>query len=231
MLFKQPLKIFYVAIELPNGGTRYVEFLELFFNSIVFSTMCMFVSLFSHVIMAYCCCKFKCGYTKFIYKMVIVILTLPIVGNLASEIQVAKAVGVYDNLFGICIMKGGFFSMNFLIFYAVFSGIPDAYREAAQLDGAGHWTILLKIIVPMASATIFAIGFLSLISYWNEYQTAMIYLPSHPTIGYGLFVFERNSIKYNTIPVRLAASFMVASPLLIGAIVFRKKIIGLFFLL
>lgn len=219
-------KIFYVNIETSNGGTRMVEFMELMGNSIIYAISSTLISLFSHIIMAYVCCKYRCKYTNFIYKMVIVILTLPIVGNLASEIQVAKTVGVYDNLFGICIMKGGFFSMYFLIFYATLTGVPNAYREAASLDGAGHWTIFFKIILPMISPTVFAVGVLSFIGYWNEYYTPMIYLPSHPTIGYGLFLFERNPIKYNTIPVILSASFLVALPLMIIAVAFRKYLIG-----
>ena len=116
--------------------------------------------------------------------------------------------------------------MNFLILFAVFSGIPEAYREAAYIDGAGHWTILIRIILPMASPTILALGFLSFVGYWNEYGTVMIYLRSHPTIGYGLYMFERNYIKYNTIPIRLSASFIVAAPLLLLASIFRKKIVG-----
>ena len=158
--------------------------------------------------------------------MVIVVMTLPILGNLASEIQVAKMIGVYDNMFGICIMKAGFCSFNFLVFYAAFKGVDEAYREAATIDGAGPWTILFKIVLPFVLPTVFAVGMLQFIGYWNEYYTPMIYLPSHPTIGYGLFRFESNSIKYNTIPIRLAASFIVAAPLTVLAIVFRKKIIG-----
>ena len=218
-------KLFYVTIETDAGGLRNVEFFELLFNSLVYGISSTFISLFSHIIMSYVCCKYKCGYTEFIYKMVIVVISIPVIGNLASEIQVSKALGVYDNLFGICIMKGGFFTMYFLIFFATFSGVPDAYREAATIDGAGHWSVLLKIILPMVMPTVFAVGMLQFISYWNEYYTAMVYLPSSPTIGYALYLFERNPIKYNTIPVRLAASFFVAMPLMVIAIVFRKKII------
>ena len=219
-------KILLVQIETADGNSRNVYALELIMNALIYASMATLVSVFSYAITSYCACKYSCSYTKFLYSLVIVVITLPIVGNLASEIQVAKAVGVYDSLLGISIMKGGFFGMYFLIFYASFKGVPDAYSEAAEIDGAGHWTIFFRIVLPMVLPTVCAVAFLSFIGYWNEYYTPMIYLPSHPTIAYGLFLFDGNPIKYNTIPVRLSASFLIAIPALILCVAFRKKLIG-----
>ena len=219
-------QILYVPIDTADGGTRYVFASEMFLNSVIYTVGCTTISLISYILMSYISARFDSRFGRFIYGLVIVVMTLPIVGNLPAEIQMAKRLGVYDNILGIGIMKGGFFGMFFLVFYAAFKSIPRDYSEAASIDGAGQWTILLKIILPMISGAITSVALLTFIGYWNEYYTPMVYLPSRPTIAYGLYLFEWSYTKYNTTPIRLAASYIVALPLLIMAIIFRDKLMG-----
>lgn len=219
-------KIMYVAIDTAEGGSRYVYATEMLINSVIYAVGCTLISLFSHIIMAYICSRFKSVFGKIVYGIVVVVLTLPIIGNLPAELQMSKTLGVYDNPIGIWVMKGGFFSLYFLVFYAALKAVPRDYSEAAEIDGAGPVSIMVKIILPMIAGAITTVALLVFIGYWNEYYTPMIYLPSHPTIAYGLYQLEWNYIKYNTTPVRLAASFLIALPLLTLAIIFRKKLVG-----
>ena len=224
--FSIAYKIMYIAVDTVEGGTRYVYATEMFMNSLIYSAGCTFVCLFSHIMMAYICARFKSGFGKMIYGIVVVVLTLPIIGNLPAELQMSKTLGIYDSLIGIWVMKGGFFSLYFLVFYAALKAIPRDYSEAAEIDGAGPVAIMIRIILPMIKGAITTVALLVFIGYWNEYYTPMVYLPTHPTIAYGLYRLEWNYIKWNTTPRRLAASFIVALPLLALAVVFRKKLVG-----
>jgi ABC-type glycerol-3-phosphate transport system permease component len=161
--------------------------------------------------------------------VVIITMILPIIGNLPSEIQVAKFLGFYDNVFGLAIMKGHFLGMNFLIYYAAFKGIPKDYAEAAEMDGASQWKVMTAIILPMVKSTISAIALLSFITYWNDYTTPMIYLPSRPTIAYGLYYFNQTTTnEANFVTVRIAASMLVSIPIFIVFLLFKDKLMGNF---
>ena len=65
---------------------------------------------------------------------------------------------------------------NIIIIKTAFHSLPDSLEESAQLDGAGHLTILFKIVLPLTKATIAVIALFYAVGKWNEYLTAAVYL-------------------------------------------------------
>ncbi len=222
------LKQLKVQIDTANGSSRYAYFPELLTNSLIYSVGCAVIQNVVSCVVAYLCSKYSHHkVTKLIYGIVIVTMILPICGSLASEIQMAKNLHLFDSFLGIFIMRANFLGMNFMIFYAAFKGIPKDFAEAAEMDGASHLQILLKIMVPLIIPTFFITFLLSFIGYWNDYYIPMIYLPSHPTIAYALYCFQTNSHSaVSFVPAKLAACMIVFVPVFILFLLFRKKLIG-----
>ena len=79
-------------------------------------------------------------------------------------------------------------------------------------------------MLPLVKSTILAVGVMVFIGFWNDYQTPMIYMPSHATISFGLFQFT-NASGGSPSEV-LAASIVVMLPMLIIFIIFKDKFIG-----
>ena len=209
-----------------TGNIVYVYAGEMLMNSLIYTIGCTIVSVFVTSLVAYCCSRFRYKICEIIYYTVVVVITLPIVGALPSEVQMSRNLGIYDTFFGMFFMKSYFANMNFLIFYAMFKNIPMTYSEAAKIDGAGQWTIFFKVILPMAKATTLGVFLLLLIQFWNDYTVPMLYLPSHPVIAYGLYIFQNSRSEFATEPVKLAASFLVGLPVLILFIIFRDKLMS-----
>lgn len=66
---------------------------------------------------------------------------------------------------------------NILIMRTFFnSNIPDSLIESAYLDGAGDFTIFLKIVLPLSKPVLSAIGFMTALGYWNAWYNSMIYI-------------------------------------------------------
>ena len=165
-----------MAVPTDAYGNIYLE--GLFVNSILYSVICTIMHVLTPCIAAYAVAKYNFKFGKFMYGIVIVTMILPVVGNLPSQIQMAKFTGAYDNLLGVAVMKGHFLGTNFLIFYAAFKSLPNDFKEAAEMDGASQLQVLLQIVLPLVKTTIGAIALLSFITYWNDYTTAMIFLPN-----------------------------------------------------
>ncbi|MBQ6551171.1 MAG: carbohydrate ABC transporter permease [Lachnospiraceae bacterium] len=53
--------------------------------------------------------------------------------------------------------------------------IPDALYDSAKIDGAGHFTIFLRIVIPLSKAGIATIALFVFIDRWNDWFTAMLY--------------------------------------------------------
>lgn len=215
-----------MAVPIMDGNVqRNVYFAELFINSISYAFLSTITHTLTPLITAYAVARFDFKLGKVIYAIVIVTMILPIIGNLASEIQVAKALGFFDNLFGLAIMKGHFLGINFLIFYASFISIPKDYSEAAQIDGASQWEIFTKIFIPLVKSSIGAVALLSFIIYWNDYTTPMIYLPSRPTISYALYRLNTSTTNESSfVTIRMAGSMIVSLPILVVFLFSKNKL-------
>ena len=212
---------------IPVGGRKvYME--EMLLNSFVYVVSYTVMPLLGNCFVAYACAKYKSKFGAIVYNLVIFMMIFPVIGNLSSALNAARIIKTYDNIIWASIMNCTFKGTNFLIFYAVFKGISWEYAEAAFIDGAGHFTIMVRIMLPMAASTIGALAITTVIGTWNDWNTPLVWFPSHPTIAYGLYHYS-NVSGGNTmagVPIQFAAATMSAIPMVLIFIIFRKKIIG-----
>ena len=126
------------------------------------------------------------------------------------------------------LMKANFLGMYYLVFHAMFRALPKDFDEAAYMDGAGNFTIFFKINLPLVVGTFVTVMLIKFIDFWNDYMTPMIYMPSFPTIAYGLYAFVQESTtpSRSGTQIKLAACMLVFIPNFIIFIAFRDKLIG-----
>ena len=224
--FSTIVEEFYIKVS-TTEGSRNVFVGELLLNSVLYSVGCSFFGTLVPCLTAYLCGRYEYKFSKLIYSIVIVVMSLPIVGNLPAEISMATSLGIFDQIWGLWLMKAYFLGMYFLVFYNLFKSLPAAYTEAAVIDGAGNWTIMLKVIMPLAKNTFFTVMLINFIMYWNDYQTPLIYLPSHPTIALGMYRMSYTSInELATIPMRMTAAVFMLIPTLALFACFHKRLLG-----
>ena len=183
--------------------------------------------IFFTTAMAYCLSRFRFFGSKFLYSFGIVLMILPIYGTMGAQMKIYKALGVYDNLFmNIAVSPSGcFWGMNFLMLYAAFKRIPTAYSEAAKIDGANEFEIYYKIMFPMVFTTCVVFWLLSFLGTWNDYNTSLVWLPSYPTIAYGMWVFKDQITVYGSSTPEVLAGFLMMSVPLALLITFSKNLI------
>lgn len=91
---------------------------------------------------------------------------------------------MWNNIFHI---KNTLFALivpNYLVFgfYVIMmrtyftSNIPEEVLESTRIDGAGEFTILVKMVVPMAVPILATVGMMQAITYWNEWQNGLYYV-------------------------------------------------------
>jgi len=208
-------------------GTKIIYIENMFLNTILYAGGGAFFATLVPCMMAYLTVQFPNKFSSFITSFVIVALILPIVGNLPSEIQMAQTLHLYDNIFGVWLMKANFLGIYFLVFQTMFRAMPKTLIEAAKIDGAGNFTIFTRIALPLIKTTFAVIFLIKFIEFWNDYQTPLIYLPNHPTISQGLYYFNLSTDNtVATVPVKTAGAMFVLFPILIVFIAFRKQLMG-----
>ena len=205
------------------GGNE-VYLMQMFFNSLFYAVLMSLFCMATQIITAYAIAKYDFRGKSVLYGVAVVVMLLPIIGSLASEVQMAEAFNFRNNLIGVCIMKCKYPGLYFLVFYATFKGLSWTYAEAAQIDGAGHFRVFIEIMLPLIKSTVFAVFILLFIEYWNDYYTPMVFLPESPTMSYGLFLFQTDN-KAST-PVQLASCLMACLPILVVFVAFNDKIMS-----
>ena len=222
------LKSFFVPVETASGAIRNVYVWEQLINSVLYAVGGAIIQTFVQFIMAYVSARFSYKYGKVIYGIVIFALAFPQVGTMASSLYIAGKLRLLDNILGMFVIKGYFLGMYFLVFHAQLKAFPKDFSEAAQIDGAGNFTIMFRIIFPMVRNTFFSIALLQFIAAWNDYTTPMLYMPNVPTLSYGLYYYTYLS-RINSImstPMKLAACIMMVVPILVLFLVFHKRLLG-----
>lgn len=225
--YKDVLKYFPITLT-HVSPQRTIGLPEMIFNSFAYSLGSAFVAMATALLVAYVVARFDFKFCGVIYFIIIIQMIIPIVGSLPSELRMARLFGLYDQIWGMYIMRAYVSGMYFLIFYGAFKLIPKDYAEAAQIDGAGNLTIMLRIMIPFVKGSIFTIILLAFIGNWNDYQVPLMYMPSHPTFAFGLFVFTDGSThpEVSDTPHQLAGCITMAVPLLILFLIFQKKLLG-----
>lgn len=71
-------------------------------------------------------------------------------------------------------LAGG--AWNTLMIRTFFKGIPESLFESAKLDGAGEFTIFLRIAAPLSKPVFATVGFMQLVAKWNDWNTSLIYI-------------------------------------------------------
>lgn len=183
--------------------------------------------IFFTAVMAYCLSKYKFPGSNFLYSFGIVLMILPIYGTLGASMKINKALGVYNNLIMVVLTSpvGCFSGMNFLMLYGAFKRIPTAYIEAAKIDGANDFDVFYKIMFPMVITTCVVFWLLSFLGTWNDYNTSLIWLPSYPTLAYGMWIFKDQITMYGSSTPEVLAGFLMMSVPLALLITFSKNLI------
>lgn len=103
------------------------------------------------------------------------VFTMLFGGGLIPTYLVNSALGLKNN-FLIYILPGAFSCYNMILIMNFFKSIPKALEEAAMIDGAGFFTVLWKIMLPLSKAGLATVGLFIMVGYWNEWFTGILYM-------------------------------------------------------
>ena len=205
---------------------RGISFVAMFINSIWFALGSAVLSTMSHAVTGYIFAKYDFFGKKPFFNFVIFTIALPVVGTLPSLYQLVNNMGINDSPLFLITQLGGF-GGNFLITYAFFKSMDKTYMEAARMDGASHFTIFRKIMLPQAGPMLFSIGLLYFITQWNSYEQPILMLSQMPTLSTGLYLFSEKMMfdSVNASQTVYFAGILLASlPVILLVTLFHDKI-------
>lgn len=142
-------------------------------NSVFYAVSATFVFLLFTSMMAY---PFVVGSFrgKKFFNLYMVI-TMFFGGGLIPYYFVVRALGMIDTVW-VMIIPGAVGAYNVIIFRTFFNEIPAALRESAYIDGAGHYTILFRILLPISKPLLATFALFCMVGKWNDFFTALLFI-------------------------------------------------------
>ena len=115
------------------------------------------------------------GYMLKRFFNLLVVFSMYFSGGMIPFFLVVKGVGLYNSIWSL-ILPTLINVFNLVIVRTAMLGVPDSLEESAQLDGAGHLTILFRIITPLIKPTVAVICLYYAVSHWNSWFNAMLFV-------------------------------------------------------
>ena len=115
-------------------------------------------------------CQGRTFYTMFFY------MTTRVGAGLIPVFILKCDLGLFDNVWAVLIAGSIGISHILILRTAINSSIPSELHDAAMIDGANHFQVVFKLVVPLTKATLSVLTLYCIVGQWNEYFTSMIYL-------------------------------------------------------
>ncbi len=109
--------------------------------------------------------------------LMLVLFTMIFNGGIVPMYLVMKSFNLTNTIWSV-ILAQGMNTFNMILIYNYFCSLPEALVESASLDGADEWTIMARIIVPLAKPILATVVLFVAVQLWNEYFMSMIFLRS-----------------------------------------------------
>jgi putative aldouronate transport system permease protein len=109
--------------------------------------------------------------------MFMIVFTMFFHGGLVPMYLIVKNVGLLDSLWAT-IIPFSMSTFNLIIMRTAFMGIPDGLEESAKIDGANHFTILFRIILPLSMPVIAVMVLYYAVDKWNGWFYASVFIKS-----------------------------------------------------
>ena len=104
----------------------------------------------------------------------IYVLTMYIDGGLVPTYFLMRSLGL-TNSFWVYVLPGLVSAFNLIVIRTYITSLPDSLVESARIDGAGEFTIFLRVILPLCKPVLATIALFVAVDNWNSWFDTFLY--------------------------------------------------------
>jgi ABC-type glycerol-3-phosphate transport system permease component len=202
-----------------------VYFWEYLANSLFLSSVATVVQLFFCSMGGYALAKFDFRGKRFIMAFMIGSLMIPGILFLAPVFQLIYKLGWMDTYLAL-IVPGAAGVFGIFLFRQAIVRLPNSLIEAARIDGAGEFSIYLKVIMPMVRPMTGAFCLVSFLGSWNAFIAPQIYIQSLSKLTLPVVLNQYVSVYQQQYGVFLAGTLLAIIPPAILFFALQKEFIS-----
>jgi putative aldouronate transport system permease protein len=187
-------------------GYRYIfinnEILVALSNTVFITVAGTVLSMAVTLLLAYAFSKSFLPGVKIFHRILLVTMFLD--GGIIPTYLLIRSLGLFNNLW-VNIIPGLVSLWNYLVIRSFFKQLPASLEEAALIDGAGWWTVFIRIILPISTPVIATFTLFHAVGYWSSWWSALLYCSERSLQTLQLYM--RNLIVSNRTSINQMSEF------------------------
>jgi multiple sugar transport system permease protein len=223
--FQSTSSLFDPSVRIPvftleNYASNFAQQLPAIGTSVVVGVSCAFISLLIAVPAAYALADSRWRWAPLVIVGVLITQMIPNVMIATPLYLLFNKIGLLNSLPGLVLADcslGVPFAV--LVLRAYFADIPRELREAALMDGAGEWMVLIAITVPIARNAIISAGVFCFLFAWSDFLYALTLNTdgSFTPLSLAVFNFYQNRIDWGGLMATATLAILPSALLLVLA--------------
>lgn len=195
-----------------------------FLNSMLAATLHTLLVLVTASLAAYALARLRFHGRGVFFALIVGTLFIPPTSLIIPNFVIVERLGWLDTLAAI-VVPGAASAFGVFFLRQFFLSIPAELEEAAVLDGANHWQVFTRVLLPLSKPALATLAVLSFLTNWNDFlwPVYVLFSPEQLTLPPGLGLLQR---AYNTdYPVIMAGAVLASLPVLVLFVLAQRHII------
>ncbi|MGC4803900.1 carbohydrate ABC transporter permease [Micromonospora sp. DT233] len=158
------------------------------------------------------------------FALIVGTLFVPPTSMIIPNFVIADRLGWLDTL-AVVVVPGAASAFGVFFLRQFFLSVPAELEEAAVLDGANHWQVFTRVLLPLSKPALATLAVLSFLTNWNDFlwPIYVLFSPERLTLPSGLGLLQG---AYATdYPVIMAGAVLASVPVLILFVAAQRHII------
>lgn len=196
-------------------------------NTAIYSVLATVAQVLTAVLAAWAFARWRFAFDKALFALVALTWLVPFQVVMIPNYILVSRLGLVDTIAAL-ILPNTVSAFAILLLVQAMRSFPTEIVEAAEIDGAGHWRVLWRVVVPNLRAPLAALSILLFISTWNDYFWPLLLTRTENStviqIGIQMFLTEEG----NQWGPLMAISSLACLPVLVLYVVLQRQVIDSF---
>jgi len=193
-------------------------------NSAIVTVIITLGQVLTAILAGYAFAFLEFPFKRTLFVVFLATLMVPFEVTIVTNVATISNLGLYNSYAGLAVpfLATGF---GAFLMRQTFMTLPHDLRDAAALDGYGHWRFLWRVAVPLARPAVAALSVFAFLAAWNQYLWPLLITKDdqYRTVQIGLKQLQQTSI--DQVNITFAGAIIAVIPLVILLLFFQRHLV------
>jgi len=197
------------------------SFFKYILNSVILTGLGVISVLSASSMVAYGLARYRFRGKTLLQMFFLLGLMFPIQLGILPNFILLRTLRLTNRFGGMVLLYAANISFSVFIFFKFFQTLPYSLQEAAKIDGAGEFTVFLRIMLPLSQPVFVTVGLIKVLELWNDFYLPMVFLTSENvrTVPLEIYRYIQQFLSYldKVLPAVVISIIPIIVIFLVGA--------------